>query len=144
MWEKDPVLRVMTAVADCYSLHRNMRLYFINGKPQKAVEHLMSVIKPASLKALIERKLEMDISELKKDSLEFVAYLEKMAIIRDEHFHVVLHKNTGDSGMKNACKSSDSGSRSSDHNSGGIPRGSASNKESDRDRTKSGHVRSSN
>jgi hypothetical protein len=64
MSEKDPALRVMKAVADSYSLHRNLRLYFINDKPKKAVEHLVSVIKPATLKALIESKLEMDKSVL--------------------------------------------------------------------------------
>jgi hypothetical protein len=40
MSEKDPALRVMKAVADHYSLHRNLRLDFINGKPKKAVEHV--------------------------------------------------------------------------------------------------------
>jgi hypothetical protein len=60
MSEKDPVLRVMKAVADYYSLHRNLILDFINGKPKKAVEHLVSVIRPATLKPLIESKLEMD------------------------------------------------------------------------------------
>jgi hypothetical protein len=65
----------MKAVIYFYSLHRNLRLDFINGKPKKAVEHPVSVIKPATLKALIERKLEMDKSELKKDFLEFVGYL---------------------------------------------------------------------
>jgi hypothetical protein len=82
MSEKDPALRVMKAVADYYSLHLNLRLDFINGKPKKAVEHLVSVIRPATLKALIESKLEMDKSELKKDFLEFFKYLEEMAIIR--------------------------------------------------------------
>jgi hypothetical protein len=43
----------------------------------------VSVIKPAILKALIESKLEMDKSDLKKDFLAFVAYLKKMAIIHD-------------------------------------------------------------
>jgi hypothetical protein len=33
MLEKDPVLRVMKAVADYYTFHRNPRLDFINGKP---------------------------------------------------------------------------------------------------------------
>jgi hypothetical protein len=75
MSEKDPALQVTKAVADYYSLHRNLRLYFINGKPKKAVEHLVSVIRPATLKALIESKLEIDKSELKKDFLEFVTYL---------------------------------------------------------------------
>jgi hypothetical protein len=37
MSERDPALRVMKAVADYYSLHRNLRLDFINGKPKKAV-----------------------------------------------------------------------------------------------------------
>jgi hypothetical protein len=37
----------------------------------------VSVIKPATLKALIESKLEMDKSELKKKLLEFVYYLKK-------------------------------------------------------------------
>jgi hypothetical protein len=89
MSEKDPALRVMKAVADYYSLHRNLRLDFINGKPKKAAEHLVSVIRPATLKARIESRLEMDKSELKKDFLEFVKYLEEMAIIHDEHCHVV-------------------------------------------------------
>jgi hypothetical protein len=34
MTEKDPALRVTKAVADYYSLHRNLRLNFINGKPK--------------------------------------------------------------------------------------------------------------
>jgi hypothetical protein len=72
MSKKGPALHVMKAVADYYSLHRNLRLHFINGKPKKAFEHLVSVIRPATLKALIESKLEMDKSELKKDFLEFV------------------------------------------------------------------------
>jgi hypothetical protein len=33
--EKNLALRVTKAVADCYSLHRNLRLDFINGKPKK-------------------------------------------------------------------------------------------------------------
>jgi hypothetical protein len=133
----------MKAVADYYSLHRNLRLDFINCKLMNAVEHLMSVIRPATLKALIESKLEMDKSELKKDFLEFVKYLEEMAIIHDEHFHVVEQKKTGDSGTKNTGKGNDPGSRSSGHNSKGSSHGVASNKASDRDRTKPGHGRSS-
>jgi hypothetical protein len=143
MSEKDPALRFMKAVADYYSLHRNLRLDFINGKPKKAVEHLVSVIRPTTLEALIESKLEMNKSELKKDFLEFVKYLEEMAIIHDEHCHVVEHKKTGDSGIKNNGKGNDDGNRSSGHNAGGSSRGGASSKASDRDRTKSGHGRSS-
>jgi hypothetical protein len=60
----------------------------------------VSVIKPATLKALTERKLEVIKSNVKKNFLEFVAYLEKMAIIHDEHCHVLEHKKTGDSPMK--------------------------------------------
>jgi hypothetical protein len=56
---------------------------------------------------------------------------------------VVEHKNTGDSGMKNTGKNSDAGSRSSGHNSGESAYGGSSNKASGRDRTKSGHERSS-
>jgi hypothetical protein len=119
MSKKNPALRVMKAVADYYSLHRNQRLNFINGKPKRAVEHLVSVTKPATLKALVESKLEMNMSEAKKNFLEFVTYLKKMAIIHDEHFHVVEHKKTGDSGMNNTGKSSEAGSRGSGHNSGG-------------------------
>jgi hypothetical protein len=69
MSEKDPALRVMQAVADYYSLHRNLILDFINGKQKIAVEHLVSVIKPATLKDLFESKLEMDKSELNMDFL---------------------------------------------------------------------------
>jgi hypothetical protein len=116
-----------------------LRLDFINGKPKKAVEHLVSVIRPATLKALIESKLEMDKSEIKKDFLEFVKYLEDMAIIHDEHCHAVEQKKTGDSGTKNNGKGNDAGSHSSGHNSGGSSHGGASNKASDRDRTTSGH-----
>jgi hypothetical protein len=108
----------MKAVADYYSLHRNLRLEFINGKPKKAAEHPVSVIRPATLKAMIESKLEMDKSELKKDFLEFIKYLEDTAIIHDEHCHVVEQKKTGDSGMKNNGKGNDAGSRSSGHNAG--------------------------
>jgi hypothetical protein len=140
--KKDPALRVMEAVADYYSLHRKLRLDFINGRRKKAVEHLVSVIRPATLKTLIESKLEMDKSELKKDFLEFVKYLEEMAIIHEEHCHVVEQKKTGDSGTENNDKGSDAGSRSSIHNSGESSDGGASNKVSDRDRTTSGHGRS--
>jgi hypothetical protein len=142
MSEKDPALLVMKAVADYYSLHKNLRLDSINNKPKKAVEHFVSVIRPATLKALIESKLEMNKSELKKDFLEFVGYLNKMAIINDEHCHVVEHKKTGDPGMNITGKGSDAGSRSSGHNSGESAYGGCSNKASDRDRTKSGHGRS--
>jgi hypothetical protein len=130
------------AVADYYPLHRNLRLDFIHGKPKKAVVHLVSLIRPATSKTLVESKLETDKSELKKDFLEFITHLEQLAIIRDEHCHVVEHKKTGDSGMKNSAKSSDAGSRSSGHNYGESSHGGASNKASNRDRTKSGHERS--
>jgi hypothetical protein len=143
MSDKDPALRTMKAVADYYSLHKNLRLDFINGKPKRAVEHILSVIRPATLKALIESKLEMDKSELKKDFLEFVAYLKKMAIKHDEHCHVVEHKNTGDSGMKITGKGNDACIRSSRHNTGGSSNRGARSKASDRDQTKSGHGRSS-
>jgi hypothetical protein len=103
----------------------------------------VSVIKPATLKTLIESKLEMDKSDLKKNFLEFVAYLEKMAIIHDEHCYVLEYKKTGNSGMNNSGKSSDSGSRSSGHNSGESSFGVGSNKAPDRDRTKTGHGRPS-
>jgi hypothetical protein len=53
MSENDPALRAMKAVADYNSLHRNLRLDFINGKPKISVEHLVSVTKPATFKALI-------------------------------------------------------------------------------------------
>jgi hypothetical protein len=118
-------------------------LDFIIGKPKKEVDYLVSVTRPATLKALIESKLEMDKSELKKDFLEFVKYLEDMAIIHDEHCHVVEQKKTGESGTKNNGKAKDAGSRSSGHNAGGSSHGGASNKDSDRGQTKSGHGRSS-
>jgi hypothetical protein len=89
MSEKKPALRVTKAVADIFSLHRNLRMDFINGKPKSAVDHLVSVIKPATLKPLIESKQEMNMSELRKDFLEFVGFLKKIDIIHDEHYHVV-------------------------------------------------------
>jgi hypothetical protein len=77
----------------------------------------VSIIKPATLKSLMESKLEMNMSELKKDFLEFVGYLKKIAIIHDERCHVVEHKNTGDSDMRSTGKSRKAGSRSFGHNS---------------------------
>jgi hypothetical protein len=85
----------------------------------------------------------MNKSEIKMDFLEFVKYFEDMAIIHDEHCHVVEQKKTGDSGIKNNSKGNGVGSRRSGHNAGGSSHGGASNKASDRDRTKSGHGRSS-
>jgi hypothetical protein len=96
-----------------------LRWNFINGIPKNAVEHLVSVIKLATLKVLIESKLEIDKPDLKEEFLEVVAYLEKMAIIHEEHCHVVEHKKTGNSGMTNTGKSSDAGSHSSGRNPGG-------------------------
>jgi hypothetical protein len=143
MSENDPALRVMKTVADLYSLHKNLRLGFINGKPTRAAEHLESVIKPSTLKALIVSKLEMNKSKLKKGFLEFVGYLKQMAIMHDDHCQVVKLKNIGDSGMKNDGKTSDAGSRSSGHKYGERLHGGGSNMASDRDRTKFGHGRSS-
>jgi hypothetical protein len=54
---------------------------------------------------------------------------------------VVEQKKTGDSGMENNGKGNDAGSRSFEHNAGGNSHRGASNKASDRDRTKSGHGR---
>jgi hypothetical protein len=84
MSEKDPGLRVTKKVADYYSLHRNLILDYINGKLKKAVDHLVPVIKPATLRALIESKLEIDMSELKKNFLEFVGHVEKMVFCRPD------------------------------------------------------------
>jgi hypothetical protein len=43
----------MKEVSDYNLLTRSLKIDFINGKPKKAVEHLVSVIKPATLQALI-------------------------------------------------------------------------------------------
>jgi hypothetical protein len=66
-----------------------------------------------------------------------------MAIIHDEHCHVVEQKKTGDPGTKKNGKGNDAGSRNSKHKAGESSHGGASNKPSERDRTKSGHGRSS-
>jgi hypothetical protein len=102
----------------------------------------VSVIRPITFKVLIESKLEMEKSDFKKDFLEFVAYLEKIDIIHDEHCHVVEHTKTGYSGVMNIGISSDAGSHSSGHNHGGSSYGGG-NKAFDHDRTTSGHGRSS-
>jgi hypothetical protein len=64
-----------------------------------------------------------------------------MAIIHDEHCHVVDYKKTGGSGIKNTGKRSYAGSRSYGHNSKGSTYGGGGNKSSDRDRTKFGDER---
>jgi hypothetical protein len=99
------------------------------------------------LKPLIERKLEMDKSDLKKNFLAFVAYLEQMTIIHvihiihDEHCHVVEHTKTGDSVMRNAGKVSNAGGRISEHHPGEKSLRGGSNKTSDRGRTSFDHGR---
>jgi hypothetical protein len=65
---------------------------------------------------LIESKQNLDKSD--KFFLELVAYLKKIAIMHDEHCHVVGHKKTGDFGIKDTGKSSDAGNRSSGRNHG--------------------------
>jgi uncharacterized membrane protein YgcG len=70
----------------------------------------------------------MDKSDLKEDFLVFVAYLEKMAIIHDEHCHVVNHKKTRDAVTKNTGKYSETGGRSSGLNPGGSSSGGGRNK----------------
>jgi hypothetical protein len=67
-------LRVLNAIAHYSSLRRNLRLNLINGKPKKAVKHLL------------------------------IAYLKKMAIIHDEQCHTVEPKKTGDSGVNTGKK----------------------------------------
>jgi hypothetical protein len=81
----------------------------------------------------------MDEFDLKKGFFESVAYLQKMAIIHDERCHVVEHKKSGNSGLKETGKRRYAGSRSSGDNSGGSSHGGASNKASDQ--TNSGHGR---
>jgi hypothetical protein len=71
----DPSLRVMQTVVDYHFFHRNVKLNFIDSKPQRSVEHLVSVIKPTTFKAVIESKLEMANSDLKKDFPKPVAYM---------------------------------------------------------------------
>jgi hypothetical protein len=142
MAEKGPVLYITKEVGDYYSLHRYLGPDFVNCKPKKPVEYLVSVIKPATFKDLIESELGMLKLELKEDFLEFVAYLEKMAIIHDEHCHVIVHKKTGNSGTKNTSKGSGAGGRSSWHDPGGSSPGGGI-KTSDRDQPKSGNERSS-
>jgi hypothetical protein len=129
--------------SSCYSLHRNLRLNFINVKPKKEVENHASVIRPATLKALIESKLEVGKPDLKKDFLDFVAYLTKMAIVQDEHCHAVDHKKLGVAGTKSIGKCSDASGRSSGHSPGGSAYIGGRNKTSDRDRTKLGNGGSS-
>jgi hypothetical protein len=57
----------------------------------------------------------MDKSDLKKNFLEFVAYLEKMAIMNGEHSHMISRMKMGGSGKRYVAKSSDAGSPSSGH-----------------------------
>jgi hypothetical protein len=75
----------------------------------------VSIIKPANLKALIEGKLDMNMSELEKNCLEFVAFRRKMAITNDEHY-VGDHKKTAHSGSKNIGRNNEFGGRSFEHN----------------------------
>jgi hypothetical protein len=127
MSEKDPALRVTKAVADYHSLHKSLRLDFIDGMPKTAVEHLVSVIKPATLKTLLKSKQEIDKSDLKKEFLEFVAFLEKTSIINDEHCHMVDPENTGDSKTNNTTKGSYAGGRKSGQSPGNSPQEVAAN-----------------
>jgi hypothetical protein len=66
-----------------------------------------------------------------------------MAIIHDEHCHVVDYKKAGDPGTMNSGKGCDAGGRSSGHNLGGRLSGGGSSKTSDRDQTLFGSGKSS-
>jgi hypothetical protein len=143
MSEMDLALRAMKAGADYYSLHKSLGLDFINGKPKKADEHLVSVIKKATLKALIESKLEMDKSELKKDFLEFVGYLKKMAIIHERALLCCGAYEDSRLRHEEQWQKQRRWQPQCGHNSGGFSNKGVSNTASDRDRTKSGHGRSS-
>jgi hypothetical protein len=61
-----------------------------------------------------------------------------MALIHDEHGHMIDHKKTGDSGTKSTANNSDAGGRSSGHNPGGISSSGDRSKTTDCVRTKSG------
>jgi hypothetical protein len=56
MSQKNMSLLVIKAVAEYYSFLWNLRLESNDGKSNKAVEHLVSVVKSATFKALIESK----------------------------------------------------------------------------------------
>jgi hypothetical protein len=77
MLENNPALRDMKTFADHYSLHMNLNLYFIKRKPNKADGHLVSGNKPATPKALLESKLGMGKSNLRKDFIKLVAFVWK-------------------------------------------------------------------
>jgi hypothetical protein len=51
----------------------------------------------------------MDKSDLRKDFLDFVAYVEQTASIHDEHCHAVDHKKASTYSTKNTSKVSDAG-----------------------------------
>jgi hypothetical protein len=57
----------------------------------------------------IEKKLEVDKSDLKKALLEFADCLENMALAHNEHFRSGYHKKSGDSGTKNKGDDCDGG-----------------------------------
>jgi hypothetical protein len=104
---------------------------------RKAVEHLVPVIKPATLKALMEQTRDGQVGT--QEGLPRVRWLpERNGYHTQRALSCGGKQGSGDSGMKNTGKSSDAGSRSSGHNFGGSAYGGASNKASDLDRTKSG------
>jgi hypothetical protein len=99
MSEKDPALRVTKAVRDYMTLHRNLKLNLVKGKPKKAVEHIVSAIKPVLLKVLVESDLELDQSDLKKDFFQFIKYLEDISVVHDRHGRAAGKNGGGGSNM---------------------------------------------
>jgi hypothetical protein len=50
MSEKNPAMRVIEAVAYHFSFHRNLKIHLMNGKLKKISEHMVLMIRPATLR----------------------------------------------------------------------------------------------
>jgi hypothetical protein len=117
MAENDPALRVTKEIGEYLTLYRNLKLDLVKNKPKRAVEHIVSVIKPTTLKSIVESDLELDKSDLKKDFFKFIEYFEAIAIVHDRHGRPDTTKNGGgnaayENGSMNSSRSSGRGKSS--------------------------------
>jgi hypothetical protein len=81
------------------TLHRNLKLYLVKGKPKKAFERIVSAINPVSLMVLVESDLELDQSDLKNDLFQFIKYLEDISVVHDRHGRAAAKNGGGGSNM---------------------------------------------
>jgi hypothetical protein len=81
--EKDSGMRIDQLVSDYLTLSREQGWTLIKKQPKLAIKNLISVLKPAHLKELCERDLNLEYIELRKDFPGFIKHLRARAAVAE-------------------------------------------------------------